>query len=89
MGICVTLQADGTLAPTGEAVESCTGYVLVTGSEQAALTTNVESLAAVFEWPTPEVLSSWVVAAFGFVLVMNVVGYITGAVVKMLSTERD
>lgn len=84
MALCVAHQADGTLVPTGEAVEACSGYVLLTGSEHATWSL----ITDLFAWPTPEVLSGWVVAAFGFVLVMNAAGYVTGAVVKMLSTDR-
>lgn len=84
MPTCVALQADGTLLPTGEAADVCSGYVLMSGSEHAML----QFLNDIFAWPTPEVLSGWMVAAFGFVLTMNAAGYIVGAVVKMVSTDR-
>lgn len=88
MALCVVMNPDGTLVATGEAVEACTGYVLQSGSEYAAYQNSVGYLTSIFEWPEPSVLSGWVVASFGFILVMNAVGSITGSVVKMLSTDR-
>jgi hypothetical protein len=35
MASCVQLNADGTLTPTGQTVDECTGYVMVSGSEYA------------------------------------------------------
>lgn len=84
MPICVALQANGTLIPTGEAVEACTGYVLNSGSEHAIYQTLID----LFSWPTPEVATSWLMGAFILILTMNAAGYITGAVVKMVSTDR-
>lgn len=85
MALCVILNPDGTLAPTGEPVEACTGYVMHSAAENAVL----QSLHELFSWPAPEEITAWVMAAFMFVLAMNACGYITGAVVKMVSTERD
>ncbi|WP_307753732.1 hypothetical protein [Xanthomonas albilineans] len=85
MAICVTLNADGTLTQTGQAVDQCTGYVLVSSAEHA----QTQVISDIFSWPKPEIVSSWFTAAFGLVLALNVVGYVVGAVVKMVSTERD
>jgi hypothetical protein len=81
---CFQVMQDGTLAATGEPVTECTGYVLLSGSEHALIATFTE----LFTWPAPEVVFAWLAGAFTFVLVMNVVAYITGAVVKSVSTER-
>lgn len=85
MAACVVLAADGTLQPTGQPVAQCTGYVLASGSENAQATV----LQEIFKWPTPEVATAFFTAAFGIVLACNVAGYVVGAVVKMVSTERD
>ncbi|MGV8950488.1 MAG: hypothetical protein ACOH2M_05295 [Cypionkella sp.] len=46
-------------------------------------------LAELFAWPEPEVVTAWLMGAFILVLTMNAAGYIVGAVVKMVSTDRD
>ena len=85
MSICVQLAPDGTLQPTGTPVSECAGYVLVDATQHAQMA----FLAELFKWPEPNVAASWIVGAFGFVLVCNVVGSIVGSVVKAVSTERD
>jgi len=85
MSTCVVLNADGTLSQTGQSAGECSGYVLVSSAEHAQM----QVLADLFSWPAPEVVSGWFAAAMTFVLVMNAAGYVVGAVVKMVSTERD
>jgi len=85
VAVCVTLTDAGTLVPTGEAASQCGGYVLVSGSEHATASVLVE----IFQWPEPEVAAGWFAGVFGLILTLNVVGYMVGAVVKMVSTDRD
>lgn len=79
MAVCVALQVDGTLIPTGEAVEACTGYVLVSGSEHSfyALVNQV------FATPDPEIAAGWFVGALGAVMFWFVAARIAGTVVAM------
>lgn len=84
MSECVLLAADGTLIATGQPVNECAGYVLLSGTEHGLLSILVD----LFKAPDPETLIAVLVATFGFVLVCNVVAYMTGAVVKALSTDR-
>lgn len=79
MALCVALQPDGTLVPTGELVEGCTGYVLVSGSEHSFYALVHE----VFTVPEPEVAAGWFVSALGAVLFWFVVARIAGSVVAM------
>lgn len=76
MAVCVALQADGTLVPTGQAVEACTGYVLVSGSEHSFYALVHEAFAA----PSPEVAGQWFVGALGAVMFWFIVGRIAGHV---------
>ncbi|WP_295945285.1 hypothetical protein [uncultured Xanthomonas sp.] len=85
MATCVTLNADGTLTQTGQSADQCSGYVLVSSAEHA----QAQILVDIFAWPQPEVAHNWFMAAFYVVLALNVVGYVVGAVVKAVSTERD
>ncbi len=39
MGLCVAINPDGTLTPTGQPVSECSAYVLVSGSEYSLLGT--------------------------------------------------
>lgn len=84
MAACVQIAQDGTVVFTGQPVAECSGFVLVSGAEHATL----NFLQQLFQWPSPEVAATWLVGSFGFVLVCNVAGYLTGAVVKAVSTER-
>lgn len=84
MSECVTLNADGTLTPTGQPVEQCAGYVLVSSTEHGQMS----FLNDLFKAPDQAAANAVLVAAFGFVLVCNVVGSMVGSVVKALSTER-
>lgn len=79
MALCVALMPDGTLAPTGQAPEECTGYVLVSGSEHSfyALVHDVFSI------PEPEVAAGWFVGALGAVIFWFVAARIAGSVVAM------
>lgn len=85
MSECVVLNADGTLTSTGQPVAGCAGYVLVSSSEHAQMS----FLSSLFQWPEADVAGTWLVGAFGFVMVCNVVGSMVGSVVKAVSTERD
>lgn len=85
MAVCVSLTEAGTLVPTGESVDQCGGYVLVSAAEHATASVLVD----IFQWPEPEVAAAWFTGVFGLILALNVVGYMVGAVVKSVSTERD
>lgn len=76
MALCVALRVDGSLAPTGEAVEACTGYVLVSGSEHSFYAL----VHQVFATPTPEQAMGWFVGALGAVMFWYVVARMAGAV---------
>lgn len=39
MPLCAQLNADGTLTPTGQTAQECTGYLLLTPAESAWLNT--------------------------------------------------
>lgn len=79
MALCVTLQPDGTLVPTGQPIEECTGYVLVSGSEHAIYAV----VAQAFDIPDPDVAAGWFVGALGAVMFWFVAGRIAGTVAAM------
>jgi hypothetical protein len=82
MALCVALQADGTLLPTGEAVGECTGYVLVSSAEYGVYQVVQDAMAV----PTPEQASGWFVGGFGAVMLFYVVGRMAGGVVSMFKS---
>jgi hypothetical protein len=79
MATCVALQADGTLVPTGETVDTCSGYVLVSGSEYGVY----QLVQQAFATPTTEQISAALTAGFGAVVLWYVIARIAGAVVSM------
>jgi hypothetical protein len=79
MAICVVVNSDGTLAPTGQAVSECTGYVMVSGSEYGVYQALQQALAA----PTPEQASGWFFGAWGAVMVMYIAARFVGTVLSM------
>jgi len=83
MAQCVTLNADGTLIPTGQTVGECTGYVLVSGSEYGVYQVVQDAFSA----PTPEQASGWFFGAWGSVMVMYIAARLVGAVVSMFNDK--
>lgn len=81
MAVCVALQSDGTLIPTGQAVEACTGYVLVSGSEHSFYALAYQA----FAMPTPQQATGWFVGACGAVIVWFVAARIAGTVAAMFN----
>jgi hypothetical protein len=79
MSLCVVLQADGTLVPTGQPVAECTGYVLVSAAEHGIYEVVQQALAM----PTPEDALKWFTACCGAVIVWFVVGRMAGSVATM------
>ncbi|MCC8619755.1 hypothetical protein [Xanthomonas vesicatoria] len=79
MAMCVVLQADGTLVPTGQAVGECSGYVLVSGSEYSVYALVQEAFAT----PTPEQALAWSTGCCGAVIVWFIAGRIAGSVASM------
>lgn len=76
MAMCVTLQADGTLVPTGQAVSDCAGYVLVSGSEYGVFQVVEQALGM----PTTEQAAAWFTGTFSAVLLCFIAGRLAGSV---------
>jgi len=66
MGLCIAIREDGTLVPTGQPVDQCTGYVLMSSAEASS----VAMFAEAFKAPDKEVLAGW--AAGPFILIMTI-----------------
>lgn len=81
MALCVALLPDGTLAPTGQPVSECTGYVLVSGAEH----TVYGLVNQAFAMPTPEQAAGWFVGSCGAVLVWFIVGRVAGSVAAVFN----
>ncbi len=79
MALCVALNSDGTLSQTGQPVEECTGYVMVSGSEYGVY----QMVQDAFAVPTAEQASTWFVASWGCVVAMFIVSRAVGSVVAM------
>lgn len=78
MPLCVTLQADGTLVPTGQAVADCTGYALVTPTEVWLSSTLADALNP----PSAEVVAAWWFGTFALVVTCYLAGRFVGAIVN-------
>lgn len=81
MSLCVALQADGTLVPTGQPVAECAGYVLVSAAEHGIYGVVQQALAM----PTAEESLKWFTACCGAVIVWFVVGRMVGSVASMFN----
>ena len=79
MAQCVALNADGTLSPTGEDVSSCSGYVLLSGSEYALVGAIGQALGV----PDATTAMSWFVGPFSLVVFFYVAARCAGSVVNM------
>ena len=83
MAQCVTLNSNGTLTPTGEAVSECTGYVLVSGSEYGVY----QVVQTAFAAPTPDIAMGWFFGSFGTVMVGYLAARCVGAVLSMFNSK--
>lgn len=83
MALCVALQPDGTLVPTGQPVAECTGYVLVSASEHSVYALVNQAFAV----PTPTQAAGWFVGSCGAVIVWFVVARIAGSVAGMFNSR--
>ena len=83
MAVCVTINANGTLSPTGEAVNVCTGYVMVSGSEYGVYQVVQTALSA----PTPAEAAGWVYGTWGLVMTIYLVSRIVGAVASFFDNR--
>jgi len=79
MALCVVLNSDGTLTPTGEAVSECTGYVMVSGSEYGVY----QAVNGAFATPMPDQAAGWFFGCWGSVMVCFIAARITGTVISM------
>lgn len=79
MALCVAVNADGTLSQTGQPVDQCTGYVMVSGSEYGVYQVLQDALAA----PTPEQALGWFFGVWGVVVVSYITARFTGTVISM------
>lgn len=76
MALCVTLSQDGTLAPTGQAVSECSGYVMVSGSEYGVY----QVVQDVLSTPTPEQVAGWFAGPFVLVLTLHLAARYVGSI---------
>lgn len=79
MALCVVMNSDGTLSPTGQAVDECTGYVMVSSSEYGVYGVMQNAFAA----PSPVQASGWFFGCWGAVMVFYLVSRAVGSVISM------
>ncbi|TCV97739.1 hypothetical protein EC912_101756 [Luteibacter rhizovicinus] len=79
MAICVTVNPDGTLATTGQAVSECAGYVMVSGSEYGVYQVVQDMLSV----PTPEQAAGWFSGPFILVCTLYVAAKHVGTILSM------
>lgn len=76
MALCVQLNTDGTITPTGQPISECTGYVMVSGSEYGVYQLMQDVLAT----PTHEEMAAFSSLGFFGVLALYMVGRMWGSV---------
>lgn len=83
MATCVELQPDGTLVATGQPVDQCAGYVMVSGSEYGVY----QTLQTLLQMPTPEQAMGWFSGPCGIVVLCYMAAYFVGRVIAMFDTD--
>lgn len=76
MALCVTLNTDGTLTPTGQDVADCTGYVMVSSSEYGVY----QAVNTAFAAPQPSDAMAWFAGGCSTVFFFYIVSYLCGRV---------
>lgn len=74
MALCVVLAPDGTLHPTGQGLEQCAGYALVTSHEASQLAV----IDRLFEKPSPEAATALVSLIAGSIISAFLLGRALG-----------
>lgn len=85
MALCVALQADGTLLPTGQPVAECTGYVLVSSSEYGVY----EAVQQALQMPDKEVALGWFAGCLTLVVSLYLVSRLAGSVANIFHDTRS
>jgi hypothetical protein len=83
MAQCVTLNADGTLTPTGQTVDQCAGYVLVSGSEYGVY----QAVQTALGVPSTTEAQGWFFGAWGAVMVFYIGARCVGSVLSMFNEK--
>lgn len=84
MGLCVVFGEDGKLIPTGQPVDQCAGYVLMSSAEASMVTV----IADAFLPASKEQLAVWAGGPFGLLLFLFVAGRIAGSVATFFDKSR-
>lgn len=79
MALCVVMNADGSLSPTGEPVASCSGYVLLSGSEYSMVGAIDQALGV----PDSTQAMGWFVGPFSLVVGLYIVARMAGAPIQV------
>ncbi|NIK07712.1 hypothetical protein FHY11_001178 [Xanthomonas arboricola] len=84
MSMCVALQPDGTLIPTGQPVAECSGYVLVSSAEHGVY----EVVQQVFQMPDKEVALGWFAGTLSLIVFLYVACRLAGSVANIFHDTR-
>lgn len=85
MSLCVLLDNNGALIPTGQPVAECSGYVLVSAAEHGVY----EVVQQVFAFPTTAVALGWFAGCFSLILFLYVAGRMSGALANVFNDTRS
>lgn len=85
MALCVALQSDGTLVPTGQPVDACTGYVLVSSSEYGVY----EAVQQALQMPDKETALGWFGGCLSMVVFLYVACRLAGSVANIFHDTRS
>ncbi len=85
MALCVALQSDGTLVPTGQPVDACTGYVLVSSSEYGVYGAVQQFLGM----PDKEVVLGWFSGCLSLIVFLYVASRMAGSVANVFHNTRS
>lgn len=80
MALCVVIDSAGALVPTGQAIDQCTGYVMVSGSEYGVYSTLHEALQPP---ASTAQLSEWFTAPMAAIVFCYIIARIAGSVAGM------
>lgn len=85
MALCVTLQSDGTLVPTGQPVAECSGYVLTSAAEYGVYGV----VQRAFEFPDAETALTWFSGTLGLILFLYTAMRMAGALANVFNDSRS
>lgn len=85
MSLCVYIDQAGAVVPTGQPVNECSGYVLVSGAEHGVY----QVVQDVFAFPTATQALGWFAGTFTLIVFLYLASRMAGTVANVFNPRHN